>query len=94
MTAQADSERQGVTPVPTITPTTQRLAEQYAWLQQNPPTPEEQAAIDAVDVEIAQDIAELHAQYERMLADDPALAERIRTGPSMVDVLTEERDEE
>jgi len=77
-----------------LNPTTQRLAEQYAWLQQNPPTAEEQAAIDAVDAEIAQDIADLHAQYERMLAEDPALAERIRTGPSMLDILTEERDEE
>lgn len=77
-----------------LSPTAQRLAERYAWLQQNPPTPEEQAAIDAVDAEIAQDIADLRVQYERMLADDPALAERIRNGPSMIDVLTEERDEE
>ena len=82
---------------PALSQTTQELRRQLEVDRKRPPTPEEQAQIEAEQQAWAAEMEQLDANYQAMLNADPELRQRLYDGSVVLDalleVVTDDREE-
>jgi len=76
-----------------LSPTARLLRERREAAEQQPLTPEEQAELDAGWDADEREMQELREMYEAMLRENPEIAERIAHGPSLMEILDDDRGE-